>query len=83
MNAVINQPHAPVAELNKDMPPGLCGSIDKALAKQPADRYQTVETMRGDLSAVAQTAGLPNYHASDQLTGSVPINSTIPTLAEA
>ena len=68
MNAVINQPHAPVAELNKDTPADLCTVIDKALAKQPVDRYQSAENLKTDLCGVAKTAGLPSFNSADPLT---------------
>jgi eukaryotic-like serine/threonine-protein kinase len=35
MNAVINDGHIPVAELNKEAPSGLSAVIDRALAKEP------------------------------------------------
>jgi eukaryotic-like serine/threonine-protein kinase len=67
MNAVINQPHTPVAELNTDMPAELCMVINKALAKQLADRYQSVDNLRTDLRGVAKAAGLPSFNSSDPL----------------
>ena len=67
MNAVINQPHAPVAELNKEVPPELCALIDKALAKQADDRFQSVADMNNELRRVAQIAGVEKYNSSDPL----------------
>jgi serine/threonine-protein kinase len=52
MNAVINEPHAPAAELNDDVPPELSAIIDRALAKAPADRYQSAGEMIGDLRSL-------------------------------
>lgn len=42
MNAVINTPHTPIVELNREMPSELAAVIDRALAKKPNDRYQTI-----------------------------------------
>jgi eukaryotic-like serine/threonine-protein kinase len=67
MNAVINQPHVPAVELNTDVPSELCAVIDRALAKQPDDRYQSVDDMKSDLCRVAQTVGLSGYSSSDPL----------------
>lgn len=67
MNAVINQPHIPVDELNPDVPPQLCAVIDRALSKQPADRYQSVDDMKSDLYRVAQSVGQAGYNSSDPL----------------
>jgi len=58
MNAVINEPHTPVSEFNPDVPPGLSAVIDRALAKDPSARYQSMEAMLGDLWQVAQAIGL-------------------------
>ena len=67
LNAVINQPHIPVADLNKDLPPELCIVIDRTLRKQPDDRYQSVDDMKSDLCRVAQSVGLPGYSSSDPM----------------
>ncbi|HSE97842.1 MAG TPA: protein kinase, partial [Blastocatellia bacterium] len=58
MNAVINEPHTPVTEFNKDIPAGLSAVIDRALAKEPADRYQSMGEMLADLRQVGRTVGL-------------------------
>jgi eukaryotic-like serine/threonine-protein kinase len=59
MNAVINEPHTPAGQLNKEVPPELSAMIDRALAKAPADRYQSVKEMLNDLrQVVAQTDSL-------------------------
>lgn len=49
----------PIAEMRKDaLPAQLQGIVDKALAKEPKDRYQKIATMRDDLRAVMhQIAG--------------------------
>ena len=45
----------PVADMRKDaVPPQLQQIIDKALAKNPKDRYQKIAQMRDDLRAVMQ-----------------------------
>jgi Tol biopolymer transport system component/predicted Ser/Thr protein kinase len=58
MNAVINDPHRPVTELNKEVPPQLSRVIDRVLAKEPKDRYQTMQEVQEQLRQVAQAAGL-------------------------
>lgn len=67
MNAVINQAHAPIAELNKELPAELSSVIDKALAKQPGDRYQSVGEMQNELRRVAKLVGVEGYNSSDPL----------------
>src|SRR6478672_8571843 len=51
----------PVAQMRKDaLPPRLQEIIDKALAKDPKQRYQKIAQMRDDLRAVMQQlAGVP------------------------
>jgi len=58
MNAVINESHTPVAELNKELPAGLSAAIDRALSKDPADRYQSMGDMLRDLRQVGRGIGL-------------------------
>ncbi|HXU37847.1 MAG TPA: protein kinase [Blastocatellia bacterium] len=58
MNAVINTPHTPVGELNRKIPADLASVIDRALAKEPADRYQTISEMLADLNRIAANAGV-------------------------
>lgn len=57
MNAVINEPHRPIGELNKSIPPPLVAIIDRMLAKAPADRYQSMQQVVDELRVVAQTYG--------------------------
>jgi serine/threonine protein kinase/tetratricopeptide (TPR) repeat protein len=51
----------PLAEMRRDLlPPQLQAIVDKALAKNPKDRYQKIAQMRDDLRAVLQQlAGAP------------------------
>jgi serine/threonine protein kinase len=51
LTAVVHEPHASAAEINPHIPPGLSAVVDRALAKDPADRYQSMEAMRDDLEA--------------------------------
>lgn len=57
MNAVINEPHRAVAELNEAMPAELSAVIDRALAKAPAERYQSVAEMLRELRQVGRAVG--------------------------
>jgi serine/threonine-protein kinase len=71
LNAVINQPHAPVTDLNKEAPPGLAAIVDRALAKDAADRYQSMGEMIEDLRELARGAGLVG--SADLDGGNVPL----------
>lgn len=43
---------APVRSLRADVPEALSGALDKLLAKNPGDRYQTAQGLRADLAAI-------------------------------
>jgi serine/threonine-protein kinase len=51
---VIHEPYVPLAEYVQDLPDGLSGVLDKALAKQVSDRYMTAEEMAFDLQVIAE-----------------------------
>src|SRR5262245_7279703 len=55
MNAVINEPHRPVSELNEEVSADLSAVIDKALAKEVRDRYQSMTELLSELRRVAQS----------------------------
>jgi len=58
MNAIINKPHSSAISINRDVPQELSDAIDRALAKQPADRYPSMREMIADLRSCARGAGL-------------------------
>jgi eukaryotic-like serine/threonine-protein kinase len=53
INAVINEAHPPVRQLNKEIPMQLAAAIDRALAKDPQDRYPAMQPLIADLREVA------------------------------
>ncbi|HEV7398130.1 MAG TPA: protein kinase [Pyrinomonadaceae bacterium] len=54
-HAVLYDAPKPLAEMRKDpLPPRLQQILDKAIAKDPRDRYQKMEDMREDLRSVFQ-----------------------------
>src|SRR5215831_18885446 len=65
MNAVINEPHTPLADLNQEVPAELSGIIDRALSKDPAGRYQTIREMLRDLRQVGRAVGLQGSSDSE------------------
>ncbi|HSB10445.1 MAG TPA: protein kinase [Blastocatellia bacterium] len=58
MNAVINEPHTHLSEFNEDLPAELSATIDRALSKEPADRYQSMGEMLQDLRQIGRAVGL-------------------------
>lgn len=47
-----NEPVPDIRQINNDTPPELVAVVEKALAKDPADRYQTAAEMAGALRAI-------------------------------
>src|SRR5205085_3684223 len=72
LNAIINQPHPPVRELNHDAPPLLADLIDRALAKRPEDRYPSMRRLIADLRQLARQAGIQSQ------SGDVPDGIVVP-----
>ncbi len=58
LNAVIHEPHTPLAELNESVPAELSATVDRALSKDPAGRHQSTEELLLDLRRVARAIGL-------------------------
>ena len=58
MNAVINEPHTPVSAFNEEIGADLFAIIDRALCKEPADRYQSMAEMLKALRPLGQAIGL-------------------------
>jgi serine/threonine-protein kinase len=57
LNAIINEPQRPVSELNKEVTPELSAIIDRAMAKDPASRYQSMQELLAALWQVAREMG--------------------------
>ncbi len=67
-HSAINDHPAPLSSVRPDSPPALDDIIEKALAKDPADRYQSAEEMAADLGTLANE-GKPD--AARLITASV------------
>jgi eukaryotic-like serine/threonine-protein kinase len=52
LHAVIHEMPRPAIQLNPRISPGLQAVLERALAKDPAERYQTMAALRDDLKAV-------------------------------
>ena len=57
--AVVARPHVPAGQLVPSLPRELAALIDRALAKDPADRWPSMRAMLPDLQAAAAAAGVP------------------------
>ncbi len=52
MNNITNRPHEPASRLNPKVPASLDTIVDRALAKKPADRYESAGKMAAELRAL-------------------------------
>jgi serine/threonine-protein kinase len=53
LTKVASQPPTPIYQLNPDVPPELSEVVNRAMAKDPSERYQSAAEMRNDLVLVA------------------------------
>jgi serine/threonine-protein kinase len=63
--AILKEPHPSPSDLDPDLPAVLVTVIDRALAKNPAGRYQSIDELKVDLQRVAQPQDLPSSAASE------------------
>jgi len=54
IHSILKTEPEPITKFRKDLPSGISQIIAKALAKNPAARYQTMEELAEDLNAVAE-----------------------------
>jgi len=57
ISALLKEAQKPAAELNSQIPARMSALIDRALAKEPADRYQSIPEMVDDLRLVVSDIG--------------------------
>jgi serine/threonine protein kinase len=65
MRRVLSEPHDPISSIVRGYPSDLDQVIDRALAKNPIDRYETAEEMASDLEAINE--GLKRAHVDHEL----------------
>jgi len=68
---IITEKARPVTELMPGLPPALDRIVQKAMAKEPSERYESVLDMANDLSSVRSKLSGPSYPASVSLSASV------------
>jgi len=68
---IITEKPRPITELMPNLPPALDRIVNKAMAKEPANRYATALDMANDLTNVRSKLSGPSYPASVSLSQSV------------
>ena len=64
VSAILSTAHVPASELNPAVPPRLSALIDRALAKDPSERYQSAPQLIDELRDLAAAAESPVVAAS-------------------
>jgi len=58
VTSIVNTPHRPIRQLDAKIPEGVAQVIDRALQKDPEQRYQRAKDMAADLrKALTEIAG--------------------------
>jgi eukaryotic-like serine/threonine-protein kinase len=65
LHKVVREPQEPLSNFLTDYPPALDHVIDTALAKNPADRYDSADDMASDIEAISE--GLKREHVNRTL----------------
>jgi serine/threonine-protein kinase len=68
MYKIANEAPADILAVNPNVPPGLVAFLDKALAKNPDERYQTGEEFAAALRATAAGGGAPTLPKAGGVT---------------
>jgi serine/threonine protein kinase len=69
LQALLNRPAPPLAESSLDLPAGLRNVVEKALEKDPAERYQTARELVVDLRRLARQSAETTASASSGIAG--------------
>jgi WD40 repeat protein len=64
LHKVVTRPPTPLAELKPDAPPDLLAIVDKAMAREPEDRYPTAHEMTQELGRFISGGLVSAYHYS-------------------
>ena len=68
MHAVLHEAHKPAIEINDKLVPDMSAIIDNAIAKKPADRYQSMAPMLEDLQRLSVALRFGAQGVPDGLT---------------
>lgn len=81
MYAIAHEPPRPIAELVNDLPSGLPEAIERALAKNPDDRYPSADAFRAALADLLKPSETPASPAPTERRSHVKTLVLVSTLA--
>src|SRR6185436_16275040 len=73
LHAVINDSPAPIARMGAAAPQALQAILDRALAKEPSDRYPTMAAMRDELKSLLRRLSRPAEPGDSGDSGDTPL----------
>jgi len=74
ISALLNKPHRPAAEVNQEISARLSAVIDRMLAKEPDDRYQSMPELLSDLrQVVGEVGGMDRLFSFSDPQGMMPL----------
>jgi serine/threonine protein kinase/Tol biopolymer transport system component len=74
ISALLNKPHTPAAEVNQEISAHLSAIIDRMLAKEPGDRYQSMPELLSDLrEVVSEVGGMDRLFSFSDPNGLIPL----------
>ena len=85
---ILNEPAPPLAALRPDLPAGLVGIVEKAMAKRPGDRYSNLNLLLGSIEdelapatpaprVLTPIAGVPESVLSEHSSGSSAVQAAV------
>ena len=83
--AIVEQTPTPLAQLRPDLPPGLVGIVERAMAKDPSARFASADEMRAALApyAAGPTLAPPSMPRSDGREAHAPTQVAPPAFTPA
>ncbi|MGE0104185.1 MAG: protein kinase [Blastocatellales bacterium] len=71
LHAVINSEHPPITSIRSDIPQEIEEMLDKALAKNPKDRYSTMEQFRDEMKMLMREISLESGVVPTEISANI------------
>jgi serine/threonine protein kinase/Flp pilus assembly protein TadD len=78
LHAIVSETPEPLARYKSDVPPELQRMVDKTLAKNPSERYQSAADLAADLRSVSQTLDSGEHKTTGWIAVSRPSIAVLP-----
>jgi serine/threonine-protein kinase len=78
LHAIVSESPEPLARYKSDVPPDLQRLVDKSLAKNPMERYQSAADLASDLRSMSQTIESGEHRTTGKIAISRPSIAVLP-----